>query len=167
MKCKKMQDLLLTDYNDGRLNNELKIKVEDHLQACGLCKAFSEEVLNLAVKPFRGVQNIKPPESVWININNNISSPKTAVRGNLIDSFVQNITNFLKQPKFSFALAGILAVTIIGIISTTRQTNSNAALVSEYLNEQADFFANLEAVEDNGLNNDYADFGTAIEEYFL
>ncbi|MBN1794039.1 MAG: zf-HC2 domain-containing protein [Candidatus Omnitrophica bacterium] len=161
MKCKKVKDLILTDYSDGRLDAAGNEAVRRHLAACAGCRAFAEEVQKTVVEPLRRQAPEMPPARVWEMIERRIGEDDALPlqeSENIGDLIVRALLGLRPAAAVVFAACLIVAFFVI-----SQRTSENA--IEEYLAEQGSFLmaSNGEA---NGLT-DEMDFGTAIEEYFL
>ena len=74
MKCKKIQELLLTDYPDGEVRGRLKNKVEEHLRTCFKCREFERELRGAAIDPFQNTTKITPRDVVWERVRESFVS---------------------------------------------------------------------------------------------
>ena len=79
MKCKNIQELLLTDYIDGEISEELKEKVKKHIQKCEKCKEFEQALIKGAIDPIKQVGIENPPEYVWTQIQDRIQGEKKEI----------------------------------------------------------------------------------------
>ena len=75
-KCNKFREVLLTDYWDKEINNELRSRVESHLNACPECRQFAEEIRSHLERPFEHAVREKVPDRVWVAIKEEIENEK-------------------------------------------------------------------------------------------
>ena len=73
MKCKEIQDLMITDYLDDRLTSQQKTLIEAHLKECVACREFLAVVKKTVVAPFERSESHVPPESIWQRIQKALS----------------------------------------------------------------------------------------------
>jgi len=164
MDCKKIQELIITDYADGETSEALRKGIEEHLISCGRCRAFKASLDKAAIGPFKYVQAEKPPERVWHNIKSTIErewSVKPAI--NIFDRLVE----FLQPKKtvFAFATAAVI-ILMVSVFTFARYSGEKA--VNSYLQEQADSFYYINENGDSSFTDTgYAGFDTGIEEFFL
>ena len=153
MNCKKIKDLLITDYIDGELSSDIKYKVEQHLLNCSECRRFEEVLQKKVLEPFRGVQKVQPPDVVWEGIKESIVTPK------------ESPIFIIRRPVF--ALAAAVALIFLTTTFTARLFFINTKQVTEYIEEQADFFTYLDTGVNGFMDGEDEGLGTSIEEYFF
>ena len=167
MECKKIQELLLTDYPDGEVKGRLKNKVEEHLRICLECRQFEHTLRRAAIEPFKNTIKIKPRASVW----NRISEAIVLEERKKSESFLGKIQDFLQRifsmPRVAYTLATVItAVFILAVMAIKFQPSDHKVVTMQpteeieyltYLMGEADYFS----VDENG------GYSTAIEEYFL
>lgn len=163
MKCKEIQELIMTDYIDGEMSDELYKEVKKHVDGCVQCKQFEQTVRQTAVEPFKKAPIVTPPESVWINIKDTIQHEQEKgrfanIRERLIGSFR------IKKPVFAVA---VITAAIFVAVLLTRKTSNNRDMVNSYLEEQIGFIAELDSEGERFLDEDDIDFGTVIEEFLM
>lgn len=67
MDCKKVRDIIMTDYIDGELDAAAKAAVDGHLKGCTGCSELLA-ALSGALEPLRGASPGAPPASVWVGV---------------------------------------------------------------------------------------------------
>ena len=164
MNCKKIKELIITDYLDGEIDLTLKKEIEGHLKVCNQCRQFVQALRQSAVEPFKDAKRNMPPESVWRNIESAIEQQRTKnVFGNIADK----IYALFPVRKPAFVVATIITIALIALVIMRPSFDSRNA-INAHLNEQIEFLA--------ATNNDYESaypdmaytgLGTNIEEYFL
>ena len=166
MKCKHIQELLLTDYTDGEMGAELKNEVQDHLRTCIKCREFERDLRKAAIDPFHNTARIVPRDAVWERIREAVVSEeqsKTKSFPGKVQDFFQRI---FSMPKAAYALASVITVMFITVMAIRFQPSDhkvvNVQTTEEieyltYLMEEAEYFS----VDENG------GYSTLIEEYFL
>ncbi len=163
MECKEIQDLILTDYQDGRFGEDENNIVEEHIATCSLCSEFANSVDKI-VTPFKAARPLEPPPELWNTIRTAIAEekqkkdqPRPGILQWLIDCFI--------MPKPALALASVLSVLLITSIffHNGDKTNQNAFNPEE----QLDYLVYLLDYETPNNNGQSGDLGTPIEEYFL
>ena len=152
MNCKKVKELLMTDYVDGELRPDIRSKIKEHLAGCSDCRTLEEALQRKAVEPFRNAQKVQAPDIVWEGVKEAIAVPERA------PVFI------IRRPAFSLAaVAALIFLTII----FARPFFISHGPVTEYVQEQAEFFAYLDTGANGFMDEEDRGLGTSIEEYFL
>src|SRR3990170_9111822 len=156
MKCEDIRESLLTDYPDGQLNTERVGEIEQHLSSCIQCRKFSDVVCRSLVEPFTGAKKISlPQEKVWHNITQRIKEEQAQTP--------------LSNPKVTRPAFALLTITLIALIvmvyfNTMKPGDTDLSQSSEsgtkYISYVADELSDHQS-------DDYVDYGTDIERYFL
>lgn len=162
MRCKEIRDILLTDYADERLSQQQKHQLQSHLGQCAGCSEFQKKIVEDTLKPFREPQKLTPPESIWHDLRSAIKQEE-ADSYNPVEGFWQRLRAFPVLPKPAFALASLMAVTMIVVL--VGLPIKRQAMLNQYLNDQASFIS--AETDTNGFNESFYDIGTGIEEYLL
>lgn len=162
MNCKKIQELLITDYPDNQLTQKERKTVEEHLSACQTCREYESIVRSTVMQPFENAERLQPHQDfIWTKIKEKIRKEEKPVFG-----FLGRILPKIYFPKPAFALSTIAALTValffVGRMNVTTQTRQeNTQLAKAAIEDQITYFAN-----GNGSDESIS-FGTSIEEYFL
>ncbi|MBU3912093.1 MAG: zf-HC2 domain-containing protein [Candidatus Omnitrophica bacterium] len=152
MNCKKVKELLMTDYVDGEMRPGIQHRIRQHLAGCSDCRGFEEAVQKEAIEPFRNAQRVQAPGIVWEGIKEAIAAPEKA------PVFI------IRRP--AFALAAVAALIFLTAIFA-RSFFISPGQVTEYIEEQAAFFAYLDTGVNSFMDEGGGGLGTSIEEYFL
>lgn len=165
-QCKKVKDLILTDYLDEQLNEDQKKIIEEHLSICVICREYELAARKTVIEPFNNVEKQNPPEAAWHKIKEQI---KEEQRQGLTSSFADLIRRI---NPFAYALKPALAVVTIVIIifvatAIIKLTSENSEVVKVDPGKQIECINYLISVFSQGSMNGNNDFGTSIEEYFL
>ena len=154
MNCKKIQELLITDYLDDELDSGVLSRIEQHMANCIHCRQFEQGLQRVRV-PFKKAEQIKPPARVWEGICEKIVVRQRLPQGSWFEYMIERLREFLlihRQPVFATGIA--FAIMVIALISIQGQIKTDAGgIVAEDFGFWVD--------EENGA------IGTAIEEYFL
>ena len=154
MDCKKMEELVLTDYIDGVLKDPGILKeVEAHLASCGQCRGLMEEIRSVSAA-FKEAKRPEPSPIIWQRIREKISAAGTE-KERLRLYFPR-----LKSPAIAFAAAVAL---ILIILTASRIMPFRATAVTP---DETGEILSMAGVSENGNGEGY-DFGTPIERYFL
>lgn len=165
MKCKTVQELIITEYFDAQMDETQKFDLERHLGCCLKCKDFAAAVDKASAKTFKNFVKIQPPYSIWLKVKEEIVA-RQAARINPLSYFLNKLRNGQYFPKAAFACAlGI--VLVVFVFTGINKMNTKEDLASSDLSGHAEYV--------NYLLNSSADmavdpekgYGTKIEEYFL
>jgi len=171
MNCKKIQDLIITDYLDNELKSGLQAKIKAHIEKCAACCQFEQALRQAAVEPFKHVQKLQPPEYLWHRIKETVTAdlPETEPAGVLVK--VKDALGFLFQfPKPVFAAALVVTVVLVSTVYTrviVQKKQVARQQVTGYLNEQADFISSLKDPKITYINDKELDLNAVVEEYLL
>ena len=176
MECKKIQELLLTDYIDGEAGDTLKNEVEEHVSSCHTCRQFKQDLLITAIEPFRKARETKAPDFVWNHIKEALEQSAIVLEEReKSGGFLANLRNYLTQvrhrgclfsaPKPALALATGLAAVIVLMITVSRTNNQRVAKV--YPEKQVEYLTRVIGDSEYFSLEENNGYGTAIEEYFF
>ncbi len=165
MDCKKVQELLLTDYLDNQMNGKERKSVDHHLAHCLGCTRFSIAAREVASGLFVDTKKDPPPEFIWQRIKESIiaeQKKKTGFAANLFE----RLRAVLYIPKPAMAVASAIGLIVIVGISAKLMINSQPAMKAgtQEQSEYSDY--SMEIPADVSTNGE-AIFGTLIEKYFL
>lgn len=171
MGCKKIQNLIMTDYLDGELKGARREEVEEHIKKCKTCSEYKEKLWKAGVRPFQGAKEITPPAVVWEKIEGRLDAEEAKLSEKnggfgFLEALNRTLSRLFLHPKP--ALAVVLGVVLVLVVfSTTRlpwQTSEKIA--GTYLIEQVEFLNQLGSAE-NGTDEDNGSLGTTIETFFM
>lgn len=160
MNCKKARELILTDYIDGELKPELRKEIEGHLHLCKGCRKLLCDLQESAVKPFKQLEELVPPEAVWDNIREAIREKEENVFS-LSDWFRQVLGRISYIPRPAFAVTMATAVIVMGVFFWWRSSYMSRNGMIDCFVDQASFFS------DSSGDGEALDLGTDIEDFFL
>ncbi len=156
MNCKKIQELLVTDYLDGELSTTILDSIKQHMDSCIHCRQFEQETQRIML-PFEKARYIEPPTRVWKGVREKIIAEQMLPQDSLFACLVERLREFLfiyRQPVFA-----TIALTVVAF-----------ALIFIHMPEQTDIL-NVVAEDIGSMNHEendmICDFGTDIEKYFL
>ena len=158
MNCKKIQELILTDYVDGELDEKTRRLVEDHLEVCEQCRQL-EQKARAASTLFKQTQPARPPEKLWDSIKNAIEPRE---RENPLKGFVERLRAPLVIRKPGLVAAAVIILVFVAGVYTRAFLNRYA--LNTYLEEQVAFFEELANGSGNGY--EYPDIGIPMEDVF-
>ena len=158
MNCKKIEELILTDYIDGNLKAEALREVGAHLASCPNCRKLAAEAVS-AGKLFTGLKKEEPPADLWYKVRAEIA----AERGQpVVARALDSVRYFFKQIRPAVAIAA--AVVLIFFILTVTQLMPGKSMIPGAV-YQDDIL--VTASLNNGWDEPEQDFGTSAEQYFL
>ena len=165
MNCKKSRELILTDYLDDQMDEEGKMRIEEHLARCQSCKKFFLTAKKTADELFADAERTAPPEYIWRRVKETILAAerkKAAPTGSLFE----RLKAFLYIPRPVLAVATIIILILaIGTMAGIRVSNREALHTG--IQEQIEYLDYLAGASGDVLMDDNAGFGTPVEKYFL
>jgi len=166
MKCDRAQDLILTDYLDGQLNEETKRELEMHLSQCAGCREFLLSARAAVVTPFEGAARQKTPDSVWQDIEQHLEKTSTTDWPERLKDFIGGLKNAFDVPRPVLAVAGGIGLCLLVVWGLrygmmVQQNN----LVEVEPQDEVEYLAYLGGtpLSENGQSG----YGTDIEQYLL
>lgn len=176
MNCRKIQDIIITDYVDGQLEEKRKYCIEEHLAHCQHCKEFSIKAREAVVNPFINIGKQETPEIIWDNLREAIISQqkvgtvKVGTDTNFLINFLRKLVSvptftatFIPKPVF--ALTSIVTLIFMMGILPQFMINNPAVKIDEQ--GQIEYLSYLTGSGGDVPASDSADLGTPIEKYFL
>lgn len=159
MDCKKIKELLLTDYSDGLLSGDGLRDVESHIKACPKCRKLAADLAS-ARNVFGAVRPEAAPPELWSRIKGEIIAEKR--------SPAYTVRPRVMLPDLFFRFRPVMAAAAVAVMLVFVLTSAN--IISRYSSmptgaEQDDVFA-MASSDWNGEDQVYY-VGTAEEEYFL
>jgi len=161
MKCKKIQELLKSDYLDDEISQRGRQYIKGHLTHCQQCNRLHEELLAQRLL-FQEAKHQKVPASVWENIKNTIAAEQLEQENKVNRGIFERLGGLLWAPRPVFALASIFTVILFIAVLTGIHLQEKGLLNKE---------DNGEWIADYSLNGEdenlFYGLETNIEEYFL
>ena len=173
MRCERMKELVITDYSDGEISDALKREVEEHLRTCSACRQFKQEVQKTAIHPFKRVQELKPPASVWNQIKETIALKERKQLDGVFADLKGFIRHGILTRKPVGALATVVTVILIALVlarfpfRSTEVSVTRVNGVNGYVEEQIEFLGSLDSGETDYYEEEFMYLGTSIEDYLL
>ena len=156
MRCEEIQEILLTDYQDGELSQERKKMVEHHLISCAPCRTLAEAVRKISIEPFSKAQTSNfSQEDIWEKLKERIEGEQTPV---LEKHF------FNPRPVFGLVSFVILIMIIARLDVFPSKTQMVEGVSHEEKIESLGYLMEEVTVESDETDSGY---GTAIEEFLL
>jgi predicted anti-sigma-YlaC factor YlaD len=166
MNCKKIQELILTDYIDAQMGDKQKSLIDQHLDLCHDCKEYFRVVKEGVVHPFININCAVPNEQLWARIKQTIEEEQQQqVEKSFVPNFWERIRSAVHIPRPAFALATFL--TMILMIGTTGQFMINSQIMKIKGQDQVEYLSSLIDEPVDLASNNGNDSQTAIEKYFL
>lgn len=164
MDCKKTQELILTDYIDGQMEDKQKGLIDQHLAHCPACKGYLDSIKNEVVNPFVNAPKVVPDEFLWTQIKKTIEQEEDQqIEKSFIPDFWERLSSAVHFPRPAFALATV--ATLVFMVGITSQFVINNQMMKVNAQDQVMYLSSL-IDEPVGTNNE-SDLGTPIEKYFL
>lgn len=129
MNCRKIKEIISTDYIDNELPEKMRLEIELHLHTCSSCRDFKNALVAIAIKPLRSSKTENPPEILWPKIKNTLEQEKQAeVLSELPFTFRSHWLNaaFVISMLLCTALAGNYFAT--GILNSGPQQSTQDTL---------------------------------------
>ena len=161
MNCERIQELILTDYLDGVLKEDLKKQLEAHMVSCPHCLEFAKAAKKTAVQVFEHMPRPEVPEHVWSKIESSLSQDSEVEFPNKV-SWLDRLQWVFTNPKPFVAFMAVFVLFIsLGTVNQFKIQKPRS-------NEQAyeDLVSLINPVA-SASSADSDDFGTTVEQYFL
>jgi len=152
MRCEEVQELILSDYMDGELGDERRRDVEAHLGDCEACREFKAAAFARAGATLKEAPRADAPSYIWERVKQKIAAQaaeRSNIRMSAADLMGKMLSSLARVPKPALAFAAA-AVVIIAVILAI-PSNGNRGL-NDYLGEQVNFMAKLDADDTNGAS---------------
>lgn len=160
MNCERIQELILTDYLDGVLENNVRKELEIHLANCPQCLDFAKVARKTAFESFERASKADPPEQVWARIEERIRE-NYAPSHIEAPSWLENLKSLFFLPRPALALAAVLVLFVMA--GTIDQIKPRPKALSQ---SSVEYIVSLvESAADDPVQDD--DFGTDVEQVFL
>ncbi len=167
MKCKKIRELLLTDYPDGELKGRLKNNVEEHLGECLKCRQFEHTIRKKTIEPFKKAISMKPRGSVWNRICEATVFEKRQPSENILNKLKDLLHRICLRPMAAFTLATVIIGVLILTVTAIKLQPKNQKVAIVQPKEGIEYLTNLIEEEEYFSIDENDGYNTAIEEYFF
>ena len=171
MNCEEIKDIIVTDYLDREVNEEMSRCIESHISKCSNCYQFENMLKLKVVDPFKSMKVSAPPDSVWINIKDNIKhGQRVNDESGILDVLLHKARILFSIKRPVFAVLMLMVVITVGTLFIKTKLNNDTesdSFIREYLNEHVEFLTELDLYGDDymEMNNFY--FHTSIENYLF
>lgn len=167
MNCKKIRELIITDYMDQELSKSMQEEVQTHLKTCSGCRVFEQAILKKISEPLRKIEALKPPEIIWQRIQEAIDEEESVQYS---PSLLGRIYDFLKgavvRRKPAFALSSAFVVILITVLFLWGPFYRQWA-VGGYLVQQSEVMQSMSLSINGDLDNALSFGGNEIEGLFF
>lgn len=151
--CKDIQDLILTVDFDGEAGAEKLRLIDEHTRVCEGCRVFRREVSEQLKAGLKNAPRAEVPAHLWSAISEKIYNEALDHKPGLMEQ----LSGFLKFPKFAPALASFAVMVLI----TSLYFHHRIAEWSK-AKEQGEYLASLLTASDTAPESE-----SALEKYFL
>ena len=162
IQCKKIQELLQTDYLDQETDQQEERFITEHLKQCSECSGLEKRLQAQRIL-FQRAKHQPVPERLWSKIAEAIVTERLKQKEGLFVGIRQRLRDLIavRRPAVVLVTSLFSVIIILALFANTTIQNQIS------LNRQAA----AESIAGYSLNgqNGYAlyDLGTGIEEYFL
>jgi len=155
MNCKKIKELLLTDYADGCANANEMSTINTHLTSCAQCSAYKDRLFSDVINPLRAQAHAQVPSYLQAKVRS--------------ASYVENSKGYSVFSVFSFlhgwkgvaSMCGLFMVALLLMYTPNKKSENISNEHINYISETV-YGESLQANNSENLN-----FGTAVETYLL
>jgi len=162
MPCKKIQELLKTDYLDQETSIQQDRLIKEHLKQCPSCSML-EKKLRVARQFLQEAKDQPVPEHIWSNIRQAIAAERLKEQEGVFPGLLERLKNLVLWPKPRVVLAAsFLSVVIISAVFVNVSLQQQSILAKQ---NAAERIAGYSLSDKNGYV--LHDLGTSIEKYFL
>ena len=164
MECKKVRELILTDYGDREMDKAAERSLMQHLGQCPSCEAFLQTVRKTAHDPFVQAHR-QPPSYLWGRIQDALVEKKMseAVQRTGVWQRCKDAFSF-RQPLLGWGTAFALVIMVAAAVRLNVPVKQAIPLDRQ---AQYEYFSYVMTDTPEAMERQAAGFGTAIEEYFL
>lgn len=166
MNCKKIRNLIITDYIDQEASESVRKEILGHIKVCAGCRVFEQALREKASDPLRKVQAVRPPESIWQRIQEAIEEEEA---GQQSPSLLRRVSDFLAGTVFKPRPVVVFSSAFIVILVTLLFMQGpfyRQLAVKTYLREQSGYMLSMSTPVNGELEKSIG-FGTAIENVFF
>ena len=165
MNCKRIKELILTDYIDNEMSDAERMRLNIHFAHCHECKELFDTVKNIAINPFAHVKKIDPPGFIWQRVKEAIIA-KQQEKLDFVDAAFEKLRSIFYIPKPALAMVTIMTLVFIVVLTTTLKLSNNKVLEISSEDQAEYSIYSIETPVTTFLNDD-GGFGTLVEKYFL
>ena len=112
MKCKDVQNCLLSEYIDGEIGFSKKQAIDFHLSNCRKCSLVKKEADGVTERLFKSKKIYTPSSDLWANVYSGIKKTTIKDRRNIFLNFLNFIADFLFPNPVISCVNACLCVTV-------------------------------------------------------
>ncbi|MCK9582891.1 MAG: zf-HC2 domain-containing protein [Endomicrobiales bacterium] len=155
MNCKKIKELLLTDYADGCIKANDSADLNEHLLACAQCNAYKEKLFSNVINPLRVQARVQVPSYLQAKVRSAVYVESSKRHS------VFSVFSFLRGWRGVASMCGLFMIALILMYTPNKKVENISDEHINYLTETI-YGESLQANTSESLN-----FGTAVETYLL
>jgi len=166
MNCQRVEELVLTDYIDGRMGDQFKGLIDQHLGECPACQELLDAVKRDVVGPLSNTPRLVAGEALWSQIREAVAQEeRLRIEKAITPGFWEKLRSTVFIPRPAFAIVTI--VSMFFIFSSTPHLFLNSPLPKVNGGDQLAYLSPL--IEETGdvTDNNGNEPQTPIEQYFL
>jgi hypothetical protein len=155
MNCKKIKELLLTDYADGCIRANDLADLNKHLLICAQCNAYKERLFLNVINPLRAQTRAQVPSYLQAKVRSAIYVENS--KGHSVFS----VFNFLRGWRGVASMCGLFMIALLLMYTPNKKAENISDEHINYLTETV-YGESLQA-----NTSESSEFGTAVETYLL
>lgn len=159
MDCRKVRDMLLTDYLDNELDLSQAAGIERHLTGCARCREVLENVRAVSLK---GEREIAPSAVVWQKIRERIEDAESRQTG-WLERVGDVLAPLLTAPRLALS-ASFMAVLVFIAVLFLKGPSGDVGSAYAYLEEQMTVMEELHAGEPEVSNGELNGYVLLLED---
>jgi anti-sigma factor RsiW len=157
MDCKKIEEIIFTDYIDGKLTAEAMEDIDRHIASCGKCRALKTGLSSVG-SVFKGDVRPEVPSGLWEKIRSEITAGAGQEKAahSVFASFGGLFVR-LRPAMVAATAALIVLMALVAIRLAPGWRGAETTASEDYIYSMADL----------NMNGDDYDLQTGAESYFL
>jgi len=155
MNCKKIKELLLTDYADGCIKVNDLADLNEHLSVCAQCNAYKEKLFSNVINPLRAQARVQVPSYLQAKVRSAVYVENS--KGHCVFS----VFYFLHNWKGFGAICGLFMLAFLLMYTPNKKAEN---ISDEHINYLTETIYG-ESLQANASES--SDFGTVVETYLL
>lgn len=161
MKCGRIQELILSDYTDDRLDEAISRQIANHIEQCASCREYDRILRDKVIQPLRNAKQTQAPSYIWEGVKHRLAAERRVGVLSHVLEVVRRATapiSRIPRPAMAFALVAMLFIAVL-----VAHSHFAAAGMNEYLTDQIDFMAGLDSADANGFDMPDTHVATSVE----